>query len=187
MSYWGWLNRICSSSVSLYAVTYIATSLWAPGCFLEKMAAFRVTRQLRWWGWPKFALTAIGLGLLLYSPAYVLIAAVPYSWGSSDEDDAWRSDRDYLRFIAGGIGALLIGERLEKNASILVWGPIEQQARGLLQHALRATSSYCPERFAVTRTELVQSLSGTEWEKQTQRTTCRDQIREEIVRYFTDD
>lgn len=142
--------RALQSALGLYGATYMVTAICVPRWFLETLAVEQLewryrnsTRQRNilspgkpWYAFPVIILTMIAVGVVVYAAAYALVAVIPYDWGSLDDNGDWQSARHYIQGMAALLGGIGLVMRLEKTAEILVWGPIERQARQKLAEAV---------------------------------------------------
>jgi hypothetical protein len=115
--------RVLQTLTALYGVLYVALGIGHPRAFLDHVAIGRLMephRKERWWFWPVALLVACCVGVLVWSALYAVIAAVPYSWGSHDEDGEWTSSRFYLRSTGTIFGTIALMGGIERNATILV-------------------------------------------------------------------
>jgi hypothetical protein len=60
----------------------------------------------------------------VYSASYALIAAIPYDWGSHDEDGEWQSTRDSIRFLITLVGSLYLtfsGDQIARARAVEIF------------------------------------------------------------------
>lgn len=154
-----WVPRAIQSAFGFYGAVYILTSIVAPNWFLDTIAvntsSTRYARKISrgsftsrddpWWLMPFTFFTFVAVGVLLYAAIYAVVSIVPQSWGGADEDGDWHSARHALQAAGAFFGAIGLSINLEKNAEVLVWGPLERKARQELQEAIRSAGYSAPE------------------------------------------
>lgn len=142
--------RALQSAFGLYGAIYVATAICAPRWFLDTIALEHIEWRYRdrqrarnimspgkpWYLFPAMFLTMIAVGVIVYAAAYAIVLVIPYDWGSPDEDGDWQSMRHYLQMMAAFLGGIGLVMRLEKNAEVLIWGPLERKARERISKAV---------------------------------------------------
>ena len=87
----------------------------------------------------------LAVGALIYAAIYSVVAVIPHEWGSHDEDGQWMSLRYSIQIGAAIFGGMFLVGRLENNAEVLVWGPLEHKARKAATNAIRHTRGVTQE------------------------------------------
>lgn len=142
--------RAVQSAFGLYGALHVTTAIAAPRWFLDNLAINTAKeRNARrpsmrnvmspgepWWSMPLTFLKIVAIGVLVYAALDAVVAVIPASWGSANEDGEWESVRGFLQGTGAFFGAIGIGQSLEKNAEVLVWAPLERDARQKLQDVL---------------------------------------------------
>jgi hypothetical protein len=125
--------RLLQSALSIYAALYLISPFGLPGFYLRHLSleAMHDRRVSLWRLWPQGILTVLAIGVLVYSAAYAIIAAIPYDWGSHDEDGEWQATRDTIRFILTAVGALSLTFAMEKVARAVA---LETFIRAIVRH-----------------------------------------------------
>ncbi|WP_278985609.1 hypothetical protein [Sphingobium yanoikuyae] len=124
-----WL--VTRAVLACYGALYLVTSITSPAWFLEKLAWNRPHFGTGKKGvpWLRGGAAMLGVGVLLYAAAYAIAAAIPFDMGSVSEDGDWSSTREVVQAGIALFGTITLMTNLEKNARVLVWGPIELRAR----------------------------------------------------------
>jgi hypothetical protein len=169
---------------SLYGAVYLLTAITVPAWFLEYLSLDRFK------GWKLGVmgfLSLFGLGVLLWAAAYAVIAIIPYSLGSYDEDGDFQPLRDTLRIGISLIGSLGLAATIEKNALVLVYGPIERKAKRALLDSIRDYRAE-PERIEHQAHErLLKELSPGEFERKGWTSKIREEIQQDALRFVRRD
>lgn len=116
------------TAAGAFGLFYIAAALMAPGWFTRTISIEHIARRrpglgggdAPWWSWLLFLLVAVCVCRVVYCAAYAVTFAIPYSWGSTNEDGDWESTREFIQFLFALVGGLCLLDRLEKLASKLV-------------------------------------------------------------------
>lgn len=146
------------SILGLYGALYAGTAICAPRWFLDTLAINHIQHRQRragkrnagdpWWMWPWALFTMLAVGVLIYAAVYAIVAAIPYDWGSRNEEGEWESLRYSIQMGVGCLGAIGLVLKLESNAEILVWGPRERKAREAATQAIRHANGVTREMRA---------------------------------------
>lgn len=88
----------------------------------------------------RMAVVVLGLGILLYHAAEVLVAFIPADFGGLDEDGEWQSTRQSLQGLFGFGGGLACALRASEVAETLSCEPYERAARKAVFDALRSSN-----------------------------------------------
>lgn len=131
--------QILQSALGIYGAVYLFASICTPSWFLSNMSVDELDRRAisKWRLWLKFGCTILGLGVLFYAASYAIVAAIPHSWGSYNEDGEWEYARTSLQMVGAFFGAFAIATKSEDNARAIVRSKVE----GLTRRALVATIS----------------------------------------------
>lgn len=91
------------SILGLYGALFVGSAIFAPNWFLNTVAPDNMRRRHRkksmvdpgtpWWLWLIFIFSMLAVGMLVYAATYIIVAVIPYDWGSTDEDGEWNSLR----------------------------------------------------------------------------------------------
>lgn len=109
----------------LGGAVYICGGIWFPAWFGRSFSLEAWFSPPRRFGeidreprWIRFAIgpwIVIGLGVFVYYAVFPIIDAIPFDWGSYDEEGEWTSTRDYIRFALTLVGMLALMDTLEKR------------------------------------------------------------------------
>lgn len=132
------------AAVAAYGAVFFASALFAPRFFLRALDfprhhidGGRVRVALTYM---RIALVVLGLGLLFYHAAEVLVAFIPADLGGFDEDGEWQSTRQSLQGLIGFGGGLACALRAGEVAETLASEPYERAARKAVFDALRSSN-----------------------------------------------
>jgi hypothetical protein len=73
----------------------------------------------RWYDYPIQGLSFVAVFIVTYAVAYAIVDAIPYDWGSHDEDGVWSSTRLWSQGTIGFLGALFLCDKIEEAALIM--------------------------------------------------------------------
>lgn len=165
--------RALQSMFGLYGTLYLVSAIYWPRWFLDTIAInyFEQRNAHRqksrnilsygnaWYFMPATFLTLIAVGVVIHAAAYAMIAIIPYSWGAESEDGDWESTRNWLQYAIAIVGSIGLAMRLERNAEILVWGPMEKAARHAITNAIQAARHHASGAFDVLETNIESKLA----------------------------
>ena len=164
------LLRVLQSVFAIYGFFYIAVSILFPKWFLNNISIEQARARNRfrnpdlmtlndpWYAMPIAFVTLVAIGVVIYSASYGLVAAIPYSWGNANEDGEWESLRRSLQFSVAFVGSIVLTPRVKANAEILVWGPVEREARWALTDSISKLRFSSPEAITAISDSVEQKL-----------------------------
>ena len=116
------------SGLSIFAVVYIVSGLGFNSFFLRRLSLNELAegKKSKFRIWSQGIVTFIAMSLLIYAATYAIIAAIPYDWGSHDEDGEWSSFRDSARIWITLLGAAYFVFALDEVAKALLQVKIEK-------------------------------------------------------------
>jgi hypothetical protein len=114
--------RSIGAFLAAYGAAYLLIAIASPKLFLDWFAVDASERRgsKRWQVWIRIGLTALGLGLFLYFAAYSMSRAIPYDWGSVNEDGEWEYARSGFQIMFAFYGTVMIVTTVEKQAEMVV-------------------------------------------------------------------
>ena len=129
---------LLQSALGIYGAVYLFTSISTPSWFLTNMSVDELDRRSipKWRMWFKFGCTILGLGVLMYAASYAIVAAIPHSWGSYNEDGEWEYARSSLKMIVAFFGAFAIASKSEDNARAIIKSKVDELARRSLMASI---------------------------------------------------
>jgi hypothetical protein len=180
---WALVGRLLQSALSLYAAVYLLSAFGLPAWFLKTLSLNELDRRKvsKWRVWTQGAVTVIGVGVLVYSASYALIAAIPYSWGGHDEDGDWQSTRDWVRGVITFIGAIYLSFSMDKIAEALIWQRIERKARASLLTTLVQTYCVPADLLEAAITNLKRDLKIDEYARRDWGTEQQERFTHDLV------
>ena len=105
-----------------FGLFWIGSAIFAPRWFIRNLSITRIYKKESnfdgdsWWSFPTGLLVVIAIGRVVYCAAYAVTFVIPLDWGGKGEDGDWVSTRFYVQVVMAIIGALLLGNSLEKSA-----------------------------------------------------------------------
>jgi hypothetical protein len=126
-----WLHLL-QSALSLYAVVYLVSALGLPLFYLRSLSIGELSERKasKWRLWAQGLITALSVGVLVWSAAYAIVAGIPYDWGSHDEDGDWQATRETIRFMITFVGVIYFTFGMDKIAQSLA---LQKFARALIR------------------------------------------------------
>lgn len=172
---------LIQSALGIYGAVYFFTSISAPSWFLSNMSVDELDRRSvpKWRLWLKFGCTILGLGVLVYAAGYAIVAAIPHSWGSYNEDGEWEYARASLQMTGAFFGAFAIASKSEDNARAIIKSKVESLARRSLVASISNASNsneafIVAARAALERDLKLEEFAPSNWASNYQREFLQD-------------